>query len=122
MKIDCFYAKDDAEARKILLNLIEEEIESSNIDRNEVYIAKSKSNTLREIDATKFLEEHDMNIVETGQVLIFPPYSKILLNLYRKFFVCIYDNHNRAHGHEKNRNDIVEHRKPDNNITAKVTQ
>ena len=63
--IECFYANDDVEARKILLDLIEEEIESSNIDRNEVYIAKSKSNTLREIDATKFLEEHDMNIVET---------------------------------------------------------
>ena len=63
--IDCFYAKDDAEARKILLNLIEEEIESSNIDRNEVYIAKSKSNTLREIDASQFLEEKGMIIVET---------------------------------------------------------
>ena len=63
--IDCFYAKDDAEARKILLNLIEEEIESSNIDRNEVYIAKSKSNTLREIDASQFLEEKGMMIVET---------------------------------------------------------
>lgn len=63
--IDFFYAEDDEEAREILLDLIEEEIESSNIDRNDVYIAKSKSNTLREIDATQFLEEHGMKIVET---------------------------------------------------------
>ena len=63
--IDCFYANDDEEARKILLDLINEEIENSNIDRNEVYIAKSKSNTLREIDASQFLEEQGMIIVET---------------------------------------------------------
>ena len=63
--IDCFYAKDDEEARKILLDLINEEIEKSDIDKNEVYIAKSKSNTLREIDATQFLEEQGMIIVET---------------------------------------------------------
>lgn len=63
--IDCFYAKDDEEARRILLDLINEEIENSNIDKNEVYIAKSKSNTLREIDATQFLEDEGMTIVET---------------------------------------------------------
>ena len=63
--IDCFYANDDEAARKILLDLINEEIEKSNIDRNEVYIAKSKSNTLREIDASQFLEEQGMIIVET---------------------------------------------------------
>ena len=63
--IDCFYASDDEEARKILLDLINEEIENSNIDKNEVYIAKSKSNTLREIDATQFLEDEGMTIVET---------------------------------------------------------
>lgn len=63
--IDCFIAKDEEEARKILWELIEEEIESSNIDRNEVYIAKSKSNTLREINATPFLEEKGMKIIET---------------------------------------------------------
>ncbi|MBQ3472875.1 MAG: lactate utilization protein, partial [Methanobrevibacter sp.] len=63
--IDCFFAHDDEEARKILLDLINEEIESSNIDRNEVYIAKSKSNTLREIDASQFLEEQGFIIVET---------------------------------------------------------
>ena len=63
--IDCFYANDDEEARKILLDLINEEIEKSNIDKNEVYIAKSKSNTLREIDASQFLEEQGMIIVET---------------------------------------------------------
>ena len=63
--IDCFYANDDEEAREILLDLINEEIEKSNIDRNEVYIAKSKSNTLREIDASQFLEEQGMIIVET---------------------------------------------------------
>ena len=61
--IDCFYAKDDEEARRILLDLINEEIENSNIDKNEVYIAKSKSNTLREIDATQFLEDEGMTIV-----------------------------------------------------------
>lgn len=63
--IDCFLAKDEEEARKILLDLINEEIESSNIDKDEVYIAKSKSNTLREINATQFLEENGMKIVET---------------------------------------------------------
>lgn len=63
--IDCFYANDDEEAREILIDLINEEIEKSNIDRNEVYIAKSKSNTLREIDASQFLEEQGMIIVET---------------------------------------------------------
>ena len=63
--IELFIANDDEDARKILLDLINEEIESSNIDRNEVYIAKSKSNTLREIDATEFLEKNGINIVET---------------------------------------------------------
>lgn len=63
--IDCYYANDEEEARKILLDLINEEIESSNLDRNEVYIAKSKSNTLREINASEFLKEHGMKIVET---------------------------------------------------------
>lgn len=63
--IDCFFAHDDEEARKILLDLINEEIESSNLDKNEVYIAKSKSNTLREIDASQYLEEHGMTIIET---------------------------------------------------------
>lgn len=63
--IDCFYANDEEEARKILLDLINEEIESSNLDRNEIYIAKSKSNTLREINASEFLKEHGMKIVET---------------------------------------------------------
>ena len=63
--IDCFIAKDEGEARRILLDLINEEIESSNIDKDEVYIAKSKSNTLREINATPFLEENGMKIIET---------------------------------------------------------
>lgn len=63
--IDCYYANDEEEARKILLDLINEEIESSNLDRNEIYIAKSKSNTLREINASEFLKEHGMKIVET---------------------------------------------------------
>lgn len=63
--IDCFFAHDDEEARKILLDLINEEVESSNLDKNEVYIAKSKSNTLREIDASRFLQEQGMIIVET---------------------------------------------------------
>lgn len=63
--IDCFYANDEEEARKLLLDLINEEIESSNLDRNEIYIAKSKSNTLREINASEFLKEHGMKIVET---------------------------------------------------------
>lgn len=63
--IDCFIANDAEEARNILLDLINEEIESSNIDKDEVYIAKSKSNTLREVNATKFLEGHGMKIIET---------------------------------------------------------
>ena len=64
--IDCFIAKDGDEAKEILLELINEEIRSSNLNENEVYIAKSKSNTLREIDATPFLEENGMTIVETN--------------------------------------------------------
>ena len=52
--IDFFYADDDEAARKILWDLIDEEIKSSNLNPNEVYIAKSKSNTLREIDASQF--------------------------------------------------------------------
>ena len=63
--IDCFYAKDEEEARKILLDLINEEIESSDLDKDEIFIAKSKSNTLREINATEFLESHGMKIIET---------------------------------------------------------
>ena len=63
--IDCFYAKDEEEARKILLDLINEEIESSDLDKDEIFIAKSKSNTLREINATEFLECHGMKIIET---------------------------------------------------------
>lgn len=63
--IDCFYANDEEEARMILLDLINEEIESSNLNKGEVYIAKSKSNTLREINATEFLEFHGMKIIET---------------------------------------------------------
>ncbi|MBQ2962184.1 LUD domain-containing protein [Methanobrevibacter sp.] len=63
--IDFFYADDDEAARKILWDLIDEEIKSSNLNPNEVYIAKSKSNTLREIDASQFLEEKGMIIVET---------------------------------------------------------
>ena len=63
--IDCFYAKDEEEARKILLDLINEEIESSDLDKDEIFIAKSKSNTLREINATEFLEGHGMKIIET---------------------------------------------------------
>ncbi len=63
--IDCFYANDEEEARMILLDLINEEIESSNLNKDEVYIAKSKSNTLREINATEFLEFHGMKIIET---------------------------------------------------------
>ena len=63
--IDCFSAKDEEEARKILLDLINEEIESSDLDKDEIFIAKSKSNTLREINATEFLESHGMKIIET---------------------------------------------------------
>ena len=63
--IDCFYARDEDEARKILFDLINEEIESSNLEKNEIFIAKSKSNTLREINATEFLESHGMKIIET---------------------------------------------------------
>jgi len=63
--IDCFIAHDDEEARQILLDLINEEIIASNLNENEVYIAKSKSNTLREIDASQFLEKNGMTIIET---------------------------------------------------------
>lgn len=63
--IDCFIAHDDDEARQILLDLINEEIIASNLNEDEVYIAKSKSNTLREIDASQFLEKNGMKIIET---------------------------------------------------------
>ena len=63
--IDCFIAGDDEEARQIILDLIKEEIIASNLNEDEVYIAKSKSNTLREIDASQFLEEKGMKIIET---------------------------------------------------------
>lgn len=63
--IDCFIAHDDEEARQILLDLINEEIIASNLNEDEVYIAKSKSNTLREIDASQFLEKKGMKIIET---------------------------------------------------------
>ena len=63
--IDCFIAHDDEEARQILLDLINEEIIASNLNENEVYIAKSKSNTLREIDASQFLEKNGMTIIDT---------------------------------------------------------
>ena len=46
--IDLFYAEDDKQARDILLNLINEEIASNdNINPDDVFIAKSKSNTLK---------------------------------------------------------------------------
>ncbi len=63
--IDCFIAHDDEEARGILLDLINEEIIASNLNEDEIYIAKSKSNTLREIDASQFLEKNGMKIIET---------------------------------------------------------
>ena len=64
--IDCFLAKDDAEARKIILDLIKEEIESNKkIDKDNVYICKSKSNTLREINFLELMEENSYNVIET---------------------------------------------------------
>ena len=64
--IDLFYAEDDRQARDILLKLINEEIASNEkINPNEVFIAKSKSNTLREINASEFLEENGFFVVET---------------------------------------------------------
>ncbi len=62
--IDLFYAEDEEKAREILLRLVNEEIESHELE-GEIYIAKSKSNTLREIDATGILEENGMTVVET---------------------------------------------------------
>ena len=64
--VDLFYAEDDAQARDILLKLIKEEIASNDeINPEEVFIAKSKSNTLREINASEYLEENGMTVVET---------------------------------------------------------
>lgn len=64
--IDCFLANDDIDAQKIILNLINEEIESNpNIDSNDVYICKSKSNTLREIGFLELMEENNYNVIET---------------------------------------------------------
>ncbi|WP_297981965.1 LUD domain-containing protein [uncultured Methanobrevibacter sp.] len=65
-EIDCFYANDETEALDILGQLIENEIRSNDkIDENNVYIAKSKSNTLREIGASDFLKQKNYHVIET---------------------------------------------------------
>lgn len=55
--IEFFDAKNDLEAQNIILNLIKDT--DSNI------IAKSKSNTLGEIEAKLFLKENNFNVIET---------------------------------------------------------
>ena len=64
--IDCFLAGDDEEARGIIMDLINDEIESNEkIDKDNVYISKSKSNTLREINFLNLMEENKINVIET---------------------------------------------------------
>ncbi|MDO5850725.1 MAG: LUD domain-containing protein [Methanobacteriaceae archaeon] len=63
--IDCFLAKDDKEAQKIILDVIANEIKENNYDKNNIKIAKSKSNTLREIGIHELLESQNYKIIET---------------------------------------------------------
>lgn len=63
--IDCLYAENDDDARNIILDLINKEIEKNNYDKSDINIAKSKSNTFREINLAEFLESKNMNIIET---------------------------------------------------------
>lgn len=63
--IDCFFAKNDKEAQKIILDIINDEIIENNYDLNNIKIAKSKSNTLREINIHKILEDKNYDVIET---------------------------------------------------------
>ena len=64
--IECFLANDDIEAQKIILDLINQEIESNDkIDKNNVIISKSKSNTLREINFLELMDENGFKVIET---------------------------------------------------------
>lgn len=56
--IEVFKAKNAEEARNIIANLI------SNVENNSI-VAKSKSNTLGEIQISKFLKEKGIELVET---------------------------------------------------------
>lgn len=63
--IDCFLAKDDKEAQKLILDIIEDEIKENSYDKNNIKIAKSKSNTLREIGIHELLENQNYEVIET---------------------------------------------------------
>lgn len=64
--IECFLANDDIEAQKIILDLINQEIDSNDkIDKNNVIISKSKSNTLREINFLELMDENGFKVIET---------------------------------------------------------
>ncbi len=64
--IECFLANDDIEAQKIILDLINHEIDfNDKIDKNNVIISKSKSNTLREINFLELMDENGFKVIET---------------------------------------------------------
>lgn len=64
--IECFLVNDDIEAQKIILDLINQEIDSNDkIDKNNVIISKSKSNTLREINFLELMDENGFKVIET---------------------------------------------------------
>lgn len=63
--IDCFLASDEVEAQKIILDIISNEISENNYDLNNIKIAKSKSNTLREIGVHDLFASKNYEIIET---------------------------------------------------------
>ena len=63
--IDCFLASDEVEAQKIILDIISNEISENNYDLNNIKIAKSKSNTLREIGIHDLFASKNYEIIET---------------------------------------------------------
>lgn len=63
--INCLFAKDEKEAQNLILDIISQEIEENNYNKNNIKIAKSKSNTLREITIHELLESKNYQIIET---------------------------------------------------------
>lgn len=63
--IDCFLAKNDKDAQDIILDIISKEIDENNYDKSNIKIAKSKSNTLREINIHKLFDDNGYEIIET---------------------------------------------------------
>ncbi|MCQ2978037.1 MAG: LUD domain-containing protein [archaeon] len=63
--IDCFLANDELDAQNIILDIISKEISENNYDLDNIKIAKSKSNTLREIGIHELFAAKNYEIIET---------------------------------------------------------